>query len=105
MSPDLKDKIIATIEHQQVRPKSRWQFLVQQWFWLGFTGATIVIGAAAVAVMVHHFQVDDISLFLGTPAGNIGFLIGMLPLFWLCLLIVVVIVVYYNIRDGSSLSS
>lgn len=94
---DLSQKIINIIKDKKIKPKSRWQFLLRDYFvWFLFT-ISVVIGALATSVVLFMIKTQGHLLILPN-LGLIRKLSVALPYFWLIILIIFMAVAYYNFK-------
>lgn len=97
ISKDVLDKI----KTEDIKPKSRWSFLVKNYmFWVaGFLA--VAVGSIAVSVIIFVINNQEWSL-AGRAGGFLYVLVYVLPYFWLVVFALFILVAYYNIRhiDG-----
>jgi len=93
--------VLDKIKTEDIKPKSRWSFLVKNYiFWIAGVLA-VAVGSIAVSVIMFVVQNQQWSL-VGRAGGFLHVLIYVLPYFWLVVFALFVLVAYYNIRhiDG-----
>jgi len=91
-------RILAKIKTNKMAPKPRWQFLLKNYVvWLAGLLA-LLIGAAAVSVMIYLFKYNDWEIYEQTHKTLAEFFLLTLPYFWFIFLGFFVFVVYYNLK-------
>lgn len=93
-----KDKLLARIKHDQLEPKPRWQFLLKNYTLYVVGVLSLLIGSAAVSVMIYLFKFNDWHLYGQTKTGFWEFFILTLPYFWFIFLALFILIVYYNLK-------
>ncbi len=94
----ISDKILNTIKGEHIKPKPRWQFLLQRWLiWIA-TCVSVIIGSASFSVLFFNLVNNDweIPKYLGRP--TIVHFFNTLPYIWLAVLVLFVGLAYYNVR-------
>lgn len=98
MSENISEKILETIKDQQLKPKPKWQFLLQDYMvWLSGLLA-IMIGGLAFAVIIYMFVNNDWGLYPAVSNSLVYFIFKTLPYFWLIFLVLFIIIAYYNLK-------
>lgn len=94
----LKESLLKRIETEDVCPRSRWFFMVQECFIWTFWLLSVVVGAFAVAVSlfvaVHH----QYALYEATHENLFTFMVEVLPYLWLAVFGSTVYLAVYNLR-------
>lgn len=94
----LADKILHKIKEEHISPKPRWHFLLKNYVvWLA-GGVALLIGAAAVSVMIYLFRFNDWEIYEETHKSLAEFFLLTLPYFWIIFLGLFVFIVYYNLK-------
>jgi hypothetical protein len=87
----IKNEILNRIEEEQIKPKSRWSFLLRKWVIWKLAILSFVFGSFSISILlfalVNHVQI---------PAG----FWAALPWMWLLLLLVFLFVIYFNIKNS-----
>ncbi|MFH0950984.1 MAG: hypothetical protein V1765_00730 [bacterium] len=98
----LSQTIIEKIKKQKIAPKPKWEFVLKNYFiWLlGLLSLTV--GSLAMAVIIYMIRHNDWDLHDRLTGNWPGFVFLTLPYFWVAVLIIFIIVVYYNIRHTRS---
>jgi len=93
----IKD-VLDKIKTEDIKPKSRWSFLVKNYlFWMAGVLA-VAVGSIAVSVMIFVINNQEWSL-AGRAGGFFYVLVYVLPYFWLVVFALFILVTYYNIRQ------
>lgn len=96
--PSLVARILAQIKNNKLAPKPRWRFLLKNYMvWLSGVAA-LLVGAAAVSVMIYLFKYNDWEVCRQTHKSLAEFFLLTLPYFWLLFLGFFVFVIYYNLK-------
>lgn len=99
---NLTDKILNKIKEEHIFPKPRWHFLLKNYVvWLAGILA-LLIGAAAVSVMIYLFRFNDWEIYEETHKSLAEFILLTLPYFWIIFLALFVFIVYYNLKHTKS---
>jgi hypothetical protein len=95
---NLADKIADKIKKEEIKPKSKWIFLLKDYFIWSIFGFSIIIGGLAFVVIIFILTTNDWDMhrYLGSGVG-IHFL-TVLPRVWIGTLILFLLVAYYNYR-------
>ncbi len=97
-----ENKLLAKIKEDKINPKPRWQFLLKDYVvWLVGLVA-LLIGAAAISVMIYLFKYNDWEIYDQTKKSFLEFFILTLPYFWFVFLGLFVFIVYYNLKHTKS---
>lgn len=93
---DFDKRLIGKIKEEKLNPKPRWQFLFKNYvIWLSGL-LSLMVGAAAIAVMIYLFQNNDWEL-----VPQLGFwelFVITLPYFWIVFLGLFIFILNYNFR-------
>ena len=93
-----ENKLLAKLKDEKINPKPRWQFLFKKnIIWLSGILA-LIIGAAAVSVMIYLFKFNDWEIYDQTKKSFGEFFLLTLPYFWFIFLGLFVFIVYYNLK-------
>jgi len=95
---NLYQKVIEKIRNKEIKPKSRWHFLLKNYLiWAGGALA-LIISAGAFSVMTYLFKYNDLSLRHQINKNYFELLFLTLPYFWMVFLVVFIFIIYYNIK-------
>lgn len=98
MNKDISQKVLDRIKDKKIEPKAKWQFLLKDSIiWVLF-GLSIFIGALATAAAIFNIKFSDWDIYDRAPGGRFSFLLEVMPYFWLVILILLVVVAYYNFK-------
>ncbi|MFA5024640.1 MAG: hypothetical protein WC523_06860 [Patescibacteria group bacterium] len=93
-----EQKILAKIKTDKLTPKPRWQFLLKNYVVWIFGAAALLIGAAAISVMIYLFIYNDWNLYEQTHKSFMEFFLLTLPYFWIIFLGLFIFIIYYNLK-------
>jgi hypothetical protein len=83
MEKDLSENILHKIKEEKIKPKSRWQFVLQGYaVWLIFF-VSIISGAVSLAVSLYLLRINDWGSYVFIDSNFINFVLITLPYFWL----------------------
>ena len=95
---DRASKILAAIEKQQLTPKSRWTFVLQDsLLWVCWV-SSVVVGALALAVLIMAFVEGMYGFYEATHNTWLAYTLEQLPYVWFVVFALVVLVAYRNVR-------
>ncbi len=93
-----EDKLLAKIKDGKMSPKPRWQFLLKDSVvWL-FGLISLLIGAAAISVMIYLFKYNDWEIYDQTKKSFLEFFVLTLPYYWFVFLAIFVFIISYNFK-------
>jgi hypothetical protein len=96
---NLSDKVLKKIEKKNITPKPRWIFTLQNvavWF---SSILFLLIGGLAFSVVIYMILESDWSLYANLNDSLWKFVILILPYFWLVILILLVVLANYNLKN------
>jgi hypothetical protein len=83
MEKDLSENILHKIKEEKIKPKSRWQFILQDYVvWFVFF-VSIISGAVSLSVALYLLQINDWGAYVFITPNFINFVLITLPYFWL----------------------
>jgi len=94
----LAEKIINQIKKEEIKPTSRWRFIVKDSFFWGAFVVSVVIGGMAIAIILNTLLNNDWDLYMELSGDLAQFIVITLPYFWLVLLAGFIIIAYLNIK-------
>lgn len=95
-------KIIETIKGKNIRPIPRSYFVAKNiMVWLAFA-ASVLIGAAAFSVILFSIQQTDFDLVSHLRHSRFEFVLGVLPFFWITVLIVFLIIGFFSVYHSKN---
>ena len=93
-----ENKLLAKIKDCKICPKPRWQFLLKNYIvWLSGI-LSLLIGSAAISVMIYLFKFNDWNIYEQTEKSFLEFFILTLPYFWLIFMALFVFIISYNFK-------
>lgn len=99
---NLGDKVLRKIKEERIRPRPRWQFLLEDYFiWLFFL-VSLILGAVAFCVALHIFFTNDWDLYIYLHTTLVGHVLNSIPFVWLAVLAVFILIAYYNFKYTKS---
>jgi glucan phosphoethanolaminetransferase (alkaline phosphatase superfamily) len=91
-------KLVEKIKQDKITPKPRWHFLLKDYvIWASGT-ISLLIGAAAVSVMIYLFKYSSWDIREATHKSVWEFFLLTLPYFWIIFLGLFVFILYYNLK-------
>ncbi|HIP50192.1 MAG TPA: hypothetical protein EYG99_01955 [Candidatus Pacebacteria bacterium] len=94
----MSSQIIDKIKKNKIKPKSRWTFLLRDYFMWLFFGTSIVVGGLAFAVMLFLITSNDWDVYKYLDKSFGEYLLLSIPYFWIGLLTLFLLLAYYNYR-------
>ncbi len=95
---DFENKLLAKIKDKKISPKPRWQFLLKDSVVFLAGLMALLIGAAAISVMIYLFKYNDWEIYDQTKKSFLEFFILTLPYFWGIFLAFFVFILSYYLR-------
>jgi hypothetical protein len=93
-----ENKLLTKIKDEKINPKPRWQFLLKNYtVWLAGL-LSLLIGAAAISVMIYLFKFNDWEIYDQTKKTFLEFFILTLPYYWFVFLGIFVLIISYNLK-------
>lgn len=94
----LCDKVLCKIKEEKIEPKSRWRFLLKDYFiWLAF-GASVIVGALAFCVALSSIVDNDWDIYRYLSVSPMKHFLLSLPYLWIVLLVLFLGLAFYNYR-------
>lgn len=95
---DFDQKLVAKMKEGGMAPKPRWHFLLKDSvIWASGT-LSLLIGAAAVSIMIYLFQDNGWEVREQTHKSLWEFFLLTLPYFWIIFLGLFIFTLYYNLK-------
>ncbi|MEZ4775629.1 MAG: hypothetical protein R3D00_20755 [Bacteroidia bacterium] len=95
-------KIVETIKGKNIKPIPRGYFVAKGILaWLAFA-VSVLIGAAAFSVILFSIQQTDFNLISHLQHSRFSFFLGVLPFFWITILIVFLIVGFFSVYHSKN---
>jgi heme/copper-type cytochrome/quinol oxidase subunit 2 len=95
---DFDQKLVEKIKEEGMAPKPRWHFLMKDYIIWALGTVSLLIGAAAVSVMIYLFKYSGWEVQPQTHKSLGEFVLLTLPYFWLIFLGLFVFTLYYNLK-------
>lgn len=93
-----ESQLFSKIKREGLEPLPRWHFLLRDYVvWIAGT-LTLLIGSAAVSVMIYLFKYNDWDIQEKVHKNFLEFLILTLPYFWIVFLFLFIFLLYFNIK-------
>lgn len=97
-SGNFNARLLEKIKEEKMTPKPRWQFLLKDYVVWTSGLVALLIGAAAISVMIYLFKYNDWDLYELAHKTFAEFFLLTLPYFWFIFLVFFFLVIYYNFR-------
>ena len=92
------EKLLQKIKEEQAEPAPRWYFAVKnKLLWAAF-GLAAALGALAFSVILFAIQQTDFDLISHLSHSGLELFLGLLPFFWIILLVVFLFISMYSIQ-------
>ncbi len=92
------DNIMNEIHKKQMRPRSRWFFVTEQWFFVTLISITTFIGSLAVTSILFILTDHDWFAVEYLDEGLVIHIVKTIPYLWLGILLIVVLVISKNVK-------
>lgn len=94
--------MLDKIKKEHITPKPRWEFLLKDSaIWTAGIVA-LLVGGAAMAIIIHTFRNDDIDVLAEVGDGGLGTILILMPYFWIVTLAVFIMIAHYNFKHTKS---
>lgn len=94
----LCDKVLQKIKEENIEPKPRWQFLLEDCFVWAFFLVALVVGGLAFCVILHVFSTNDWDIYTNLKRSWLTHILIALPYIWLGILALFIFLAHYNYR-------
>lgn len=95
---DFDEKLVAKIKEAKIAPKPRWHFLLKNYVIWAVGVLALLIGAAAISVMIYLFKYNGWEIQEETHKTFWEFFLLTLPYFWIIFLGLFIFILYYNLQ-------
>ena len=92
------EKLIQSIKEQGIKPVPRWRFTVRNAVLWGAFLLAVLLGALAFSVILFSVQQADFSVVSHLSHSRLELFLGLLPIFWIILLVVFLGIAIYSIQ-------
>lgn len=94
----LKESVFATIDSENVCPRSRWFFVCKDTLVWVFWGLSVLVGAFAVAISLFVITHSQYALYEATHETFFTFILEALPYVWIVLFLITAYLAVNNLR-------
>lgn len=98
---NLIEQVFKKIDDEKLTPIARWHFTLKNNSFWALWGASVLLGACAIAGVIFSFSRFGWQYRYITHETSFGFLFDALPIFWLISFIGMIAFGYYNLRHTS----
>ncbi len=98
MDERFEEKLFKEIKEKEIKPRARWSFAAREYAIWALGALSLIIGAAAFAVIIYLVGNNDWELYREFSGSIWEFVLLTLPYFWIIFLSLFVIAVSYEIR-------
>ncbi len=95
------EKLLAKIKGQQIKPKPKWQFWAQRSLAGAGFALAVLLGALAFSILLFAIQQTDFNVLSHLGHSHLELFLGLLPFFWIGLLILALLTGMYGIRHSA----
>lgn len=95
---NFSQQLITKIKDAKIAPKPKWQFLLRNYLIWVFGLLALLIGAAAMAMIIFLLKFNDWEIYDHLSHSLPEFILLTLPYFWLVFLGLFIFIVYYNFK-------
>jgi len=95
---DFDQKLVAKMKEESLAPKPRWHFLLKDYVIWALGTLSLLIGAAAVSIMIYLFKYNGWEIQAETHKSLWEFFLLTLPYFWIIFLGLFIFTLYYNLK-------
>ena len=98
MEKDFNKDVLEKIRKEQIKPKSKWHYILKDYVvWLVFA-ASIVLGALSFSIILHFWEINDWDAYYRVNNNFLAFVFLTMPYFWLMCFVLFVSVAYLYLR-------
>ena len=94
----LKESVLARLEEENIKPRSRYLCLLENYSIWALWGFSIIFGAVSLAVIQFSSLHTGYSLYEATHDSFLELALESLPYLWLLVFILLILAAYYNLR-------
>jgi len=95
---EFDQKLVEKIKEEKMTPKPRWHFLLKNYVVWATGALSLLVGAAAVSVMIYLLKYNGWELREETNKSILEFFLVTLPYFWIIFLGIFIFILYYNLK-------
>lgn len=94
----LSDSVLQIIEQKEIKPKSKWSFLLKNWvIWIVGILA-VLIGALAISIVIAVLRSNDWDIYREFGQSLPRFFLSTMPYLWLIILGLFILIANYQIQ-------
>lgn len=93
------NNVLEKIKKDNIQPKPKWMFIFQNIFLWVLVPIFIVFGAVSFSFIIHMFVSSDFDLRRRVSGNFFEFIFKTMPYFWIIILIVFLIVLYFDFKS------
>lgn len=98
MEKDFSKEILEKIKKEQIKPKSKWHFILKDHVvWFVFA-ASIVLGALAFSIILHFWEINDWDAYYRVNENFLTFALLTIPRFWIVCFLLFAFVAYFYLK-------
>lgn len=98
MEKDFSKEVLEKIKNEQIKPISKWHFVLRDSVvWLVFA-ASIVLGALSFSVILHFWEINDWDAYYRLSENFLAFILMTMPYFWLICFMLFAFLAYYYLK-------
>jgi hypothetical protein len=98
MEKDFSKEVLEKIKTQQIKPRSKWHFVLRDsvvWF---VFAASIVLGSLSFSVILHFWEINDWDAYYRINENFVAFILVTMPYFWLICFMLFVFLAYLYLK-------
>jgi hypothetical protein len=95
---NLSDKVLEKIKQESIKPHPRWYFLARDCFLWFLVSLVTILGGIAFSLVMLFLYFQRFGFRNPHPASNFNWLLVSIPYAWLFVFVVLVVVIYYNLK-------
>jgi len=90
--------ILDTIKEKNLKPKSKWTFLLKDYVVWALGVVSLLLGSIAMSVIIYLVKNNDWDIYTELSGSLAEFVLLTMPYFWIVFLIIFLLVINYNIK-------
>lgn len=98
MSEELSKKVLDKIKQEDLKPISKYNFLLKNYILWGFGVFTLILGSLAVSVIIFMLTSQEWGIYKQIGNGFFNFLFLVIPYFWFIVFALFVFITYLNYK-------
>lgn len=93
------NNVLEKIKEKNIKPRPKWIFVFQNIFLWVLVPIFIIFGAISFSFIIHMFVSSDFDLRNRVSGNFFEFIIKTMPYFWIIILIVFLMVLYFDFKN------